>query len=198
MRGKAIHSLTHSIWDGIIPAHAGKSRQGHVQRGFDGDHPRSCGEKRDKNRVIANFPGSSPLMRGKVSAPSAARCLGGIIPAHAGKRPIFTQSMQIQRDHPRSCGEKCPGTTIAVCYIGSSPLMRGKEHLVRLSDQNHGIIPAHAGKRLKQVAKTGYFRETLHFSISIWYTKWVSLQSADTRCIPAVSNWKYSAIVSSL
>ena len=76
--------------------------------------------------------------------------------------------------------------------------MRGKAFCIPFDMVKAGIIPAHAGKGLKQVAKTGYFRETLHFSISIWYTKWVSLQSADTRCIPAVSNWKYSAIVSSL
>ena len=48
--------------------------------------------------------------------------------------------------HPRACGEN--GTTGSGLFLfrGSSPRMRGKQHL-RIRDQlSNGLIPAHAGK----------------------------------------------------
>ena len=127
-------------------------------------------------------------MRGKDQRWQGRRMVRGIIPAHAGKIPALARAAYVERDHPRSCGEKYIDQSGNEYNQGSSPLMRGKESKMQAPQAVRRIIPAHAGKRLKQVAKTGYFLETLHFSISIWYTKWVSLQSADTRCIPAVSN----------
>ena len=172
----------------IIPAHAGKRRSPKLQALLDEDHPRSCGEKSLPAPVVIFWRGSSPLMRGKVSVDELLGRFMGIIPAHAGKSPMPDPRIDLIGDHPRSCGEKIWRGVLCPRQQGSSPLMRGKGAAGRRRVGNVGIIPAHAGKRLKQVAKTGYFRETLHFSISIWYTKWVSLQSADTRCIPAVSN----------
>ena len=85
MRGKAFISSFLFIDVGIIPAHAGKSLVSSLRYIIIQDHPRSCGEKQRSVDAPQTLVGSSPLMRGKVSAPSAARCLGGIIPAHAGK-----------------------------------------------------------------------------------------------------------------
>ena len=45
MRGKVNYSLTYTIWDGIIPAHAGKRRLCIALFVAFRDHPRSCGEK---------------------------------------------------------------------------------------------------------------------------------------------------------
>ena len=188
MRGKAQELRKCPRGRGIIPAHAGKRSIVCTFCDALWDHPRSCGEKCGYRAWAGCRAGSSPLMRGKVFFPTFRLCASRIIPAHAGKRQSFDGLADAYRDHPRSCGEKTLRMLLLLLIRGSSPLMRGKVLNAAQALYYIGIIPAHAGKRLKQVAKTGYFRETLHFSISIWYTKWVSLQSADTRCIPAVSN----------
>ena len=147
MRGKDLLPDSPFQIDGIIPAHAGKSLGRCSVFCFFWDHPRSCGEKWLFSLLAGGNLGSSPLMRGKGPVPSVNGLIVGIIPAHAGKSQVRTYAPAAAEDHPRSCGEKCPGTTIAVLFIGSSPLMRGKACFPAMCLDSCRIIPAHAGKR---------------------------------------------------
>ena len=89
-------------------------------------HPRVCGEKKNRWKIIPKTLGSPPRMRGKVFRPSEAVGLVRITPAYAGKSP------QIIR--------------VSLSVRGSPPRMRGKGVNVAVSDALVGITPAYAGK----------------------------------------------------
>ena len=147
MRGKGLPGCLICRWMRIIPAHAGKSHPDKSRLLDFRDHPRSCGEKLRAQFHSLPVPGSSPLMRGKVSRIRALINTNGIIPAHAGKSLKMMVSKNQSRDHPRSCGEKHDGSLVRVDVLGSSPLMRGKVVHEPRNCYFRGIIPAHAGKR---------------------------------------------------
>ena len=89
-------------------------------------------------------------MRGKVSVCQCFRAVVGITPAHAGKRHNRSYQQGLERDHPRTCGEK---ELLLACYspsAGSPPHMRGKVVVHGCVLLDVGITPAHAGKRLKR------------------------------------------------
>ena len=48
--------------------------------------------------------------------------------------------------HPRSRGENCDVVRAVFCWLGSSPLTRGKQGADMNFDNLTGLIPAHAGK----------------------------------------------------
>ena len=56
--------------------------------------------------------------------------------------------MDTMWDHPRTCGEKLYGAVIVYHPLGSPPHMRGKVAYCLSYSEQHGITPAHAGKRL--------------------------------------------------
>ena len=150
MRGKVPGCCCRCRRSGIIPAHAGKSPCCCTRSPPPGDHPRSCGEKDRNLAAVRLLKGSSPLMRGKVSAAAVGLAPSRIIPAHAGKRQTARQEPKQKGDHPRSCGEKQPRSRQHYFHAGSSPLMRGKAvdtEGVKVPDR---IIPAHAGKSYRQ------------------------------------------------
>ncbi len=126
MRGKAFASAVMICTAGIIPAHAGKRAYTRYNRQSRWDHPRSCGEKADKDLTKYASIGSSPLMRGKDFRNLDSTIRIGIIPAHAGKSAPIVPRKSLIGDHPRSCGEKAQSDTAGVATRGSSPLMRGK------------------------------------------------------------------------
>ena len=70
---------------GLIPAHAGKTRQLRRSRGRSEAHPRSRGENPGQMGAGIVGAGSSPLTRGKRELPGRGRVVPGLIPAHAGK-----------------------------------------------------------------------------------------------------------------
>ena len=49
---------------GIIPAHAGNTRDSSLSPRWRRDHPRACGEHSARSRVTVSTRGSSPRMRG--------------------------------------------------------------------------------------------------------------------------------------
>ena len=71
------------------------------------DHPRVCGEHSGSRHMVVVGVGSSPRMRGALSAMFSSYTLLGIIPAYAGST-----------DAASTCG--------AVSH-GSSPRMRGAQ-----------------------------------------------------------------------
>ena len=71
----------------------------------------------------------------------------GIIPAGAGKSPHHHAILFGIEDHPRGCGEKVSSLPSLAQQQGSSPRVRGKDHLPSPPAAAWGIIPAGAGKR---------------------------------------------------
>ena len=71
--------------NGLIPAHAGKTREFATDTNRDRAHPRSRGEN-DLIRVTGYLSsGSSPLTRGKHKNQQNGAFMWRLIPAHAGK-----------------------------------------------------------------------------------------------------------------
>ena len=70
---------------GLIPAHAGKTRNPRDRRADNTAHPRSRGENSDPSACARLCRGSSPLTRGKLECPGLVDHDEGLIPAHAGK-----------------------------------------------------------------------------------------------------------------
>ena len=89
--------------------------------------------------------GSSPRMRGTLSAFECTRFPQGIIPADAGNTFSSSSLKASLRDHPRGCGEHGDGACACRQYQGSSPRMRGTRPWVLSGWCCAGIIPADAG-----------------------------------------------------
>ena len=106
MRGKAFDSKVTNSLSRITPAHAGKSYDFDAWIAQIEDHPRTCGEKGRQLFFSRRSLGSPPHMRGKeMNLKNFFVCIG-ITPAHAGKSVENAITKAIERDHPRTCGEK--------------------------------------------------------------------------------------------
>ena len=151
-RGKHGQRHLSNVRLGLIPAHAGKTCQASTNPSLTKAHPRSRGENESAFRAVHSSSGSSPLTRGKLEVLRNACNQRGLIPAHAGKTLVQKIGEPSKKAHPRSRGENCCATCIALLPRGSSPLTRGKlvirvERLDLLR-----LIPAHAGKTTKETA----------------------------------------------
>ena len=132
--------------DGLIPAHAGKTRLSPTGTASRGAHPRSRGENTRYWCVTSRRGGSSPLTRGKPTGWPRSWRRTGLIPAHAGKTEEFNQALLQLGAHPRSRGENGRAERTRTRDSGSSPLTRGKRRIALLDELAAGLIPAHAGK----------------------------------------------------
>ena len=130
---------------GIIPAYAGNTRPCRKHPKRRRDHPRVCGEHHLADLGLDAALGSSPRMRGTLSALTAAVRQVGIIPAYAGNTHRSHCIFQDCRDHPRVCGEHLANGLIGVMVRGSSPRMRGTLIGRYMTPFATGIIPAYAG-----------------------------------------------------
>ena len=145
-RGK--HSVV-SVMVGVfrlIPAHAGKTLPSPTEQKPNWAHPRSRGENCKSRTRSHPRTGSSPLTRGKQVLSESHTAGLGLIPAHAGKTVFAGGQGGDRRAHPRSRGENSYAATIAVCFMGSSPLTRGKQSGSCVIIEKLRLIPAHAGK----------------------------------------------------
>ena len=151
MRGKRSLSHADTGIPGLIPAHAGKTKDQDPIALLDGAHPRACGENLRAATVNDWTDGSSPRMRGKRSSRLQRESRVGLIPAHAGKtrRPHTLQATR--RAHPRACGENVDRAAIRAEKAGSSPRMRGKLGQDLPAAVKTRLIPAHAGKTLNDL-----------------------------------------------
>ena len=104
-RGKHRRNRGRSRSPGLIPAHAGKTRNFNAAQILHGAHPRSRGENSNPAGKVNDCPGSSPLTRGKRSEAILGQIAERLIPAHAGKTPSMVASIVSRRAHPRSRGE---------------------------------------------------------------------------------------------
>ena len=92
--------------------------------------------------------GSPPPMRGKGISNLQKEIQRRITPAYAGKRYAGCDFGNVQRDHPRLCGEKLLSIFQKSNHLGSPPPMRGKGNWTRRSTTSMRITPAYAGKSL--------------------------------------------------
>ena len=126
VRGKVGRPALPGLDAGITPACAGKS---------GGDRRHRC-----------NAKGSPPRVRGKGLAGVGRAEIPGITPACAGKRSRRPCRSYRSGDHPRVCGEKYCGCSVAAMSLGSPPRVRGKETPSRMVQNCLRITPACAGK----------------------------------------------------
>ena len=110
---------------GIIPAHAGLTRDIRLHNLFARDHPRACGAHSSVPIDLTIWLGSSPRMRGS--------------PLHILLKPVSVW------DHPRACGAHVRFSSLSKSSSGSSPRMRGSLCQQYFRHFCIGIIPAHAG-----------------------------------------------------
>ena len=130
---------------GIIPAYAGNTPRTTFPPRRRWDHPRICGEHRQRNRPIHGMMGSSPHMRGTRNRDGSRTRHRGIIPAYAGNTRFFRLDLIVHGDHPRICGEHPVQNSTAFANGGSSPHMRGTQQRGLSAITKAGIIPAYAG-----------------------------------------------------
>ena len=126
MRGKEYQSSFVARRLRITPAYAGKSTSATNRNSTSTDHPRLCGEKKNRPHHSLVWKGSPPPMRGKVT-----HCM----------KPMLRLA-----DHPRLCGEKVVPSVIHSSSTGSPPPMRGKEQKEIIMSYIIRITPAYAGK----------------------------------------------------
>ena len=112
------------------------------------DHPRVCGEKYACIDCGAEYVGSPPRVRGKVSYSPQAEHIHRITPACAGKSLPQRRALPMCWDHPRVCGEKVYKEEQCQTYRGSPPRVRGKDYIQADRAEDHRITPACAGKRV--------------------------------------------------
>ena len=108
MRGTPDLGRALAVGEGIIPAYAGNTGDclSHVLA-FE-DHPRVCGEHYRLSLQRPRLWGSSPRMRGTLTASGMVDAEAGIIPAYAGNTCPAIHKHSRTRDHPRVCGEHLP------------------------------------------------------------------------------------------
>ena len=132
----------------IIPACAGNSRpHGRACAGRP-DHPRVCGELRQRDHPPAVALGSSPRVRGTHRGRVAGRIGDRIIPACAGNSQRQPCAPRWRPDHPRVCGELSCGHPTTGRPFGSSPRVRGTRLARPAMRAERRIIPACAGNSL--------------------------------------------------
>ena len=159
MRGKDRHAVRVGQDGGITPACAGKSYAALCAGRQGGDHPRVCGEKRDRPSTRTSNTGSPPRVRGKVLAAMMPENRLRITPACAGKSGAFLFFLGVPEDHPRVCGEKRRVSECANYTEGSPPRVRGKVDGFSTFLAKRGITPACAGKRPDSEVKAFYDRD---------------------------------------
>ena len=145
LRGTLRGVLDLSAERGIIPALAGNTHGPCSATNSTRDHPRACGEHIELVVVMVADPGSSPRLRGTLTARRPRPTVRGIIPALAGNTPADTWVSNRLGDHPRACGEHDVDDQLQRGPRGSSPRLRGTRGFSRWRWSTPGIIPALAG-----------------------------------------------------
>ena len=92
--------------------------------------------------------GSSPRLRGALSAQRRDELARGLIPASAGSTSLPTHESRTTQAHPRVCGEHFDSSPAVRRPGGSSPRLRGARQASLKVALNHGLIPASAGSTL--------------------------------------------------
>ena len=130
----------------LIPACAGKTLRLSLRWGVARAHPRVCGENARSLYPITLSSGSSPRVRGKLSAGRHFAGQVGLIPALAGKTLWAGNMFSGIWAHPRAGGENFYRFFGRRWEDGSSPRWRGKLTVFMIPCGRRRLIPALAGK----------------------------------------------------
>ena len=103
-----------------------------------GNRATSCWDRK-------SWPGLSPRVRGNQHVGPGSLGPGGSIPACAGNGVSARFSHAEATVHPRACGERGSQLSEGAIAIGSSPRVRGTEHVFPLASGKARFIPARAG-----------------------------------------------------
>ena len=109
-------------------------------------HPRVCGENGIEGGDAGKADGSSPRVRGKLGAEWPGFAISRLIPACAGKTQGSAGVDGGDGAHPRVCGENSSKDAGIWVATGSSPRVRGKQHVIPSLVAAGRLIPACAGK----------------------------------------------------
>ena len=150
VRGKPDTKYPDSSHTGLIPACAGKTIQTQHTLCCDRAHPRVCGENSRDPSGSCRGVGSSPRVRGKPRCSRVNTVNTGLIPACAGKTTALQMRFLVLWAHPRVCGENSWAARTSVTFAGSSPRVRGKRPGPIQRPHPSGLIPACAGKTLRE------------------------------------------------
>ncbi len=129
----------------FIPAPAGNTVPGRHDCTTTTVHPRACGEHGSGMSATAPNPGSSPRLRGTLSASGSVIPIGRFIPAPAGNTQRHQTVRRRQAVHPRACGEHHSGSQPGMSVCGSSPRLRGTQQAAIGVKCGLRFIPAPAG-----------------------------------------------------
>ena len=146
-------------WIGIIPACAGNTGAWAGTPWQARDHPRVCGEHLHRWGIYGMSKGSSPRVRGTLLPCPRPPTPRGIIPACAGNTRMVAEWDNVERDHPRVCGEHEWDSPAARDAWGSSPRVRGTLMVGYLTGTDSGIIPACAGNTATPLAVRSLSRD---------------------------------------
>ena len=145
-RGKPALTVSTRVIIRIIPACAGETSSLNCATRSGRDHPRLRGGNLPPLPVEVGVYGSSLLARGKQEPRGHPLLHAGIIPACAGETGSSARRHRRTSDHPRLRGGNGVSVPRHTASSGSSPLARGKLHVVTVQRQRLGIIPACAGE----------------------------------------------------
>ena len=112
---------------GITPARAGNRPFAIILEILYKDHPRACGEQHYKSEDAKIERGSPPRVRGTGILGHANSRTTRITPARAGNSCVLLKLPQMNKDHPRACGEQSMSISVRRDYDGSPPRVRGTE-----------------------------------------------------------------------
>ena len=145
MRGTRIRPSRALHPQRFIPAHAGNSHPQRPCASWRSVHPRACGELSARCALTPWVSGSSPRMRGTLTACRGWFLRFRFIPAHAGNSQPSSRATCPMTVHPRACGELTASPRRPRSTTGSSPRMRGTHGQSTAATVYHRFIPAHAG-----------------------------------------------------
>ena len=132
----------------LIPARAGKTKDGAGDTSDQRAHPRAGGENEVDSLLGVQPYGSSPRGRGKLNRRRHGPRRHGLIPARAGKTAIGVASRYVRSAHPRAGGENVSVASGVAETVGSSPRGRGKLGMKVSLSAAVRLIPARAGKTI--------------------------------------------------
>ena len=129
----------------FIPARAGNTVSARRHAAPAAVHPRACGEHSRHAPIVGGAGGSSPRVRGTRASLDLSMVGWRFIPARAGNTSLRPTDSPRASVHPRACGEHVRRRNRLSHAHGSSPRVRGTQHIDFDAGAHPRFIPARAG-----------------------------------------------------